>query len=68
MKKRELLLAIPVGLVGLGVSAAVGNHFLKQLLDAKTTEATEEGNEAEAAAPQFILPPGAGDVARFATK
>ena len=68
MKKRELILSIPVGLVGLGVSAAIGNHFLKQLLDANTTEATEEGDEAEAAAPQFILPPGAGDVARFATK
>ena len=65
MSKRELLLSIPVGLVGLGVSAAVGNHFLRQLLEAKTTN--DEENEA-AAAPQFILPPGAGDAARFATK
>ena len=65
--KRELLLAIPVGLVGLGVSAAAGKHFLKALLDAKTAEATESEEET-AAAPQFILPPGAGDVARFATK
>ena len=67
MKKRELLLAIPVGLVGLGVSAAAGKHFLKALLDAKTTETTESEEET-AANPQFILPPGAGDVARFATK
>ena len=68
MKKRELLLAIPVGLVGLGVSAAVGKHFLKQLLDAKTAETEEDTDEESVAAPQFILPPGAGDVARFATK
>ena len=67
LSKRELLLAIPVGLVGLGVSAATGKHFLKALLDAKTAEATESEEET-AAAPQFILPPGAGDVARFATK
>ena len=67
LSKRELLLAIPVGLVGLGVSAAAGKHFLKALLDAKTAEATESEEET-AAAPQFILPPGAGDVARFATK
>jgi ferredoxin-type protein NapF len=67
LSKRELLLAVPVGLVGLGVSAAVGKHFLKALLDAKMTEATESEEEA-AVAPQFILPPGAGDVARFATK
>ncbi|MBO7619552.1 MAG: hypothetical protein J6T06_03505, partial [Victivallales bacterium] len=49
------------------VSATVGKHFLKALLDAKTTEATE-AEEETAAAPKFILPPGAGDVARFATK
>ncbi len=67
LSKRELLLAIPVGLVGLGVSAVAGKHFLKALLDAKTAEATESEEET-AAAPQFILPPGAGDVARFATK
>ena len=67
LSKRELLLAIPVGLVGLGVSAAAGKHFLKALLDAKTAEVTESEEET-AAAPQFILPPGAGDVARFATK
>ena len=68
MKKRELLLAIPVGLVGLGVSAAVGKHFLKQLLDAKAAETEEDTDEGAATAAQFILPPGAGDVARFATK
>ena len=67
MKKRELLLAIPVGLVGLGVSAAAGKHFLKALLDAKTTEAAASEEET-VAAPQFILPPGAGDAVRFATK
>ena len=67
LSKRELLLAIPVGLVGLGVSAAAGKHFLKALLDAKTAEATESEEET-AAVPHFILPPGAGDVARFATK
>ncbi len=67
LSKRELLMAIPVGLVGLGVSAAAGKHFLKALLDAKTAEAIESEEET-AAAPQFILPPGAGDVARFATK
>ncbi len=70
MGKRELLLSIPVGLVGLGVSAAVGKHFLKALLDAKSSEASagEEDEEAAQAAPQFILPPGAGDVSRFASK
>ena len=69
MAKRELLLSVPVGLVGLGVSAAVGKHFLKALLDAKTAEPVEEeADEAAEAKPQFILPPGAGDVSRFASK
>ena len=69
MEKRELLISIPIGLVGLGASAAVGHHFLKKLLDAKTSEAVaEEAEETVEATPQFILPPGAGDVARFATK
>ena len=70
MAKRELLLSIPVGLIGLGVSAAVGKHYLKQLLDAKTSAVSAEGDDEDAAEakPQVILPPGAGDVSRFASR
>ena len=70
MAKRELLLSIPVGLIGLGVSATTGRHFLKALLDAKTSETSAEEDDEEAVEdkPRFILPPGAGDVSRFASK